>query len=160
MPEPWRSVALPHLGGLDAIGLDPEGDHLLVLSSSGRGVLHCRDGRKVARDEDVDESTWLDRPCLLANGIGPLEGRRIRVAGSFIGGGLATTTHDGWRLLAAAPRWPRVVVWCEMPGTAGFFGGGEFHKLWDWDEPFAYGFSESGRTAVIACSNEVVMWVR
>ncbi len=160
MPEPWRHVPLPHLGGLFAVGFDPEGRYLLTLSGTGRGVIDCHDGKKIARDPNEDEHAWLDRPRLLAKGIGPLAGEEIRVVGSFIGGGLTTITHDGWIMQAATPNWPNAVVWCEKPGSKGFYLDGDFYKLWDWDAPFAYGFSEPGNIALIACSNSVEMWAR
>ena len=160
MPNPWRAVTLPHVGGVFAIGLSPDGDFLLILSVAGRGVIRCYDGAKVARDYNEDEGAWLDRPRLQAEGIGPLAGQQIRVAGSFIGGGLARMTDDGWSMHAAAPQWPNAVVWCEKPDEKGFYEDGLFWKLWDWDEPFAYGFSENGKTAVIACSNSIEIWVR
>lgn len=102
----------------------------------------------------------MDTARLVAQGIGPLEGEEIQVAGSFIGGGLPTLTHDGWLVQSAVPDWPKAIVWCEEPHTRGFYSNGPFHKLWEWDEPFAFGFSESGTATVIACSNLVKLWTR
>lgn len=160
MPDPWRRVKLPRVGGLFAAGLDTEGNYLLLVSSSGRGVVDCRSGEKVARDPDTRQEEWLDGSRLMAKGLGPLEGEEIHVAGSFIGGGLSTRTTDGWTLQRAAPDWPKEIIWCESPHESGFYKGGTFYKLWEWDPPFAWGFSELGRTAVIACSNDVRVWTR
>jgi hypothetical protein len=141
------------------VGLDPEGRYLLALSFTGRGLIDCRTGEKVARDYDKEEDTWLDQPKLIAKGIGPLEGSEVRAAGIY-GGGLPTVTEDDWRVERAAPTWPNEIVWCEGPESRGIESGEAFWKLWEWDSPFAFGFSESGLTLVIACSNDVRLWTR
>lgn len=159
MPGPWRRLQLPRVGGLVAAGMDPEGHYLLLVSSSGRGVVDCRSGDRVARDRSPGHE-WLDPSRLRAQGIGPLASQEIQIAGSYMGGGLPTVTRDGWALHRAAPTWPKEIVWCESPGEPGFYREGRFHKLWEWDPAFAWGFSESGTAAVIACSNEVRLWTR
>ena len=161
LPSPWRATPPVAVGGLHSAGLDPSGHYLLLVSHSGRGVIECKSGEKVARDYDEDEATWMDRQTLLATGIGPLDGASIRVAGSFIGGGLAISTRDGWHVRRMHPAWPRTYVWAEPPNEIlGFTGGGTFYRMWDWDDPFAWGFSESGSTLVCVCSNTVAIWTR
>jgi len=159
MPSPWRRARPPRVGGLVAAGLDAQGNYLLLVSSSGRGVIDCRTGEKVARDDRPGQE-WLDPSRLRAEGIGPLAGEEIHIAGSYVGGGLPTMTGDGWTLQRAAPNWPKEIIWCEGPHEPGFYSGGRFYKLWEWDPAFAWGFSESGMAAVIACSNDVRVWTR
>lgn len=161
LPAPWRHVPTSSVGGIHSAGLDQDGRYLLLISHSGRGLLDCNTGEKIARDYDEDEGRWLDRQKLVAQGIGPLEGAEIAIAGRFIGGGLAASTRDGWYVNKTTLAWPRTYVWAEAPGEArGFTGGGTFYRLWDWDEPFAWGFSQSGRTLLCACSNAVALWTR
>lgn len=159
MPHPWRRVQLPRIGGAFAAGLNPEGTYLLLVSSSGRGVIDCRSGKRVARDDSPD-GDWLDTRRRRALGIGPLAGQEIYIAGTPAGGGLPTRTDDGWTLHRATPEGPREIIWCEGPGQPGSADGTQRLKLWDWDAPFAWGFSRSGTAAVIACSNEVRVWTR
>lgn len=84
--EPWQLVTTIAVGGLLAIGFDRASDHLLILSSQGRGVIDCLTGEKVARDyEDFDEGGI----SLEAPGIGILHDRMIRMAGLYGGGYLA-----------------------------------------------------------------------
>ncbi len=159
-PSPWKRANNGVAGGVYAVGLDESGAFLLSISGAGRYVLDCKTGDTLERVPDDDSGSWLDTSRLLAEGVGPLGGAMVRVAGSFIGGGLATTTSDGWGVGRAAPAWPNEVVWVEEPDKPGFYENGTFHKVWDWDAPFAYGFSASGTTLVVACSNEIKIWTR
>jgi hypothetical protein len=137
MPSPWKQSTCAHVGGIHSVGLDPAGDYLLVISHSGRGLIECATGIRVARDYDEDEERWMSRTKLTALGIGPLDGTEVRVAGSFVGGGLPRTTQDGWTVDSAPLTWGNEAVWAEPPGEPkGFYGGGTFYKLWDWDRPF------------------------
>src|SRR5262249_37257854 len=98
-PEPpWRLIGGFGIGGVTAVGVGPRSDLLLVVSWSGRGVFDCVTGERVARDPAAPQDgteNWQDDFELEAQGIGPLEGQRIRTAGLF-GGGLPRLTHDGW----------------------------------------------------------------
>lgn len=159
-PLPWRRTPNGIVGGVYAVGLSESGEFLLSISHSGRYVIDCQSGDTLVRDDDGASERWLDPSRLLAEGVGPLSGTRVRMAGSFAGGGFPATTSDGWSVHRAAPAWPREVIWVEEPDTPGFYANGTFHKVWDWDPPFAYGFSMSGTTLVVACSNEIKIWTR
>lgn len=160
LPAPWTKSPNGIVGGVYAVGLDDPGRFVLSVSLAGRYVIDCRSGETVHRDHDDSEESWLDSSRLLIDGVGPLANERIRVAGSFLGGGMAATTSDGWSVHRAAPEWPKEVVWVEEPDQPGFYQDGTFHKVWDWDAPFALGFSTSGTTLVVACSNRLDIWVR
>lgn len=161
LPAPWSKVQAPHVGGLHSVGIDAPGRYLLTISIEGRGVIDCLTGEKVARDYSEREGDWLDRVRLTAIGIGPLEGKEIRVAGDFIGGGFPACTRDDWSLHRSAMLFPSEAVWAEPPTESkGFYMEGTFYKLWTWDSPFAAGFSESGTTLIIACSNQISIWTR
>jgi len=56
------------IGGLVAVGFDPTGEYLLVISHSGRGVFSIKTWTRVARDVELSypESG-------IGVGIGPIE---------------------------------------------------------------------------------------
>jgi hypothetical protein len=63
-----------NIGGLVAIGFDPTGRYLLVISHSGRGVFDTQTWERIARDPelaypDAGTAVW----------IGPLAGQRLPV---------------------------------------------------------------------------------
>src|SRR5690349_18250273 len=62
------------VGGLVAMGLDPTGRYLLVVSHSGRGVFEVSDWRRVARDAAVG---YPHEGRI--EGIGPLAGISVPV---------------------------------------------------------------------------------
>ncbi|MFF0862160.1 hypothetical protein ACFYUV_10445 [Nonomuraea sp. NPDC003560] len=61
------------------------------------------------RDPDPDNSTPDASPDLTCPGLGPVAGSRVRIAGLF-GGGLHSTTPDGWCLDVVSPEWPNARV--------------------------------------------------
>lgn len=114
-PEPWRRVfayeyGVP-VGGLLGIGsaTDPGTgrDLVMVVSHDGHGLFDAVTGEKIARDRDPapDDSTPDVVADLSRPGPGPLTASRVRIAGLF-GGGLHTTTEDGWSLEVVTPAWP------------------------------------------------------
>lgn len=97
-PAPWKIFSYA-VGGLSCVGYAPDSDLLLALSPTGRGVFDCLSGERVARQRVDEAGDWdiLDRRRLTAPGIGPLDGKSIRVAGIW-GGGLPVMSPDGWEL--------------------------------------------------------------
>ncbi len=105
---------------------------------------------------DYDEAHDFFEPIrLTAVGIGPLDGQAVKVAGLF-GGGLPLTTRDGWLLEAQARAWPTHSVFLTAPGSREPVCVGEDGVC----ELRACGFSETGRTFVIATSCELMMFAR
>src|SRR5688572_12420560 len=98
-PAPWRCAAMYSVGSLTAVGYEEGGDRLLVVSSRGKGLFDCTTGQRVARErEPLPEPAGdgHEAACpLRCRGIGPLADRTLRLAGLH-GGGLPTTTADGW----------------------------------------------------------------
>jgi hypothetical protein len=158
-PPGWRQVTVAAVGGLSAVGFSASGEGLLVVSTSGLGVFDGASGERVARDADAPGK--IDRGSLTAEGIGPLAGERVRVAGIH-GGGLHRTTADGWRVEIAYPDWPdaeillmaRGVSFDEPTGGAGCF------KIAHSEPPVACGFSPDGRFLVLAESHTLRWWAR
>jgi hypothetical protein len=165
VPEPWRELPFLHAGGLLEIGVHalPSGEELvLVVTWAGRGVMSAT-GEKIARDHTEPNDDWYDEYALTAEGIGPLAGIRVRLAGLH-GGGLALCTRDGWRL-DNYPDWPKDRLVLEPPGrevlTPGraegcvlVFGPEQVMEL------RAFGFSPSGRLLLIATPDGVRAYAR
>ena len=63
-----------HVGGVLAMGFDPQAEYLLVISHSGRGVFSTCSWERVARDVEL---AYPVEGCGI--GIGPIEGIRIPV---------------------------------------------------------------------------------
>lgn len=152
-PAPWSRVRTHAVGGLFQVGYAAGGDLLLVHSAQGRGVFDAVAGSRLARD-DEEPMDAFDRVRLTAPGFDAIEGEDVRMAGLF-GGGLAWTTLDGYRLEEHSPAWPRRGVVLITPGrvrTLVFEDGA--------CELRAFGFSETGRSFVVATSCELGLFAR
>ncbi|MFD9903351.1 hypothetical protein [Streptomyces sp. NPDC059063] len=169
-PEPWRPVLdnRTPIGGLLGIGFavhpDSGRDLVLVVSSGGHGLFDAVTGEKIARDRDPDPETSTPdaHPDLTCPGIGPVHGTPVRIAGLF-GGGLHSTTSDGWTVDAVSPEWPhhRVVLAEDGGRHHGPAGGTWWHVFHaDYSELRATGFSPSGRTLAVATSSDLTLWTR
>ena len=158
-PTPWRIAGGSSIGGLTEIGYADGTDDLLVVSSQGRGLFNCLTGDRISRDS----AEIFDNPDdsgLTAPGIGKHESTIFRLAGLH-GGGLPTTTRDGWGIHVIQLPWIHVV-----------FLAAEFHHVTDKtghvtklcnDEPCEYraaGFSPTGLSFVVATSGELTIYCR
>ncbi|MFJ8364529.1 hypothetical protein [Streptomyces sp. NPDC093984] len=170
-PHPWHRVLARRtpIGGLLGIGFavapDTGRDLVMVVSVDGHGLFDAVTGDKVARDRepDPDNSTpegALDLSCL---GLGPIAGTRVSIAGLF-GGGLHTTTPDGWTLEVVSPEWPHHRVLLSTDGGMPHSGphGERWWHIFDsnYSELRAVGFSPSGRTLAVATSSDLTLWTR
>ncbi|MEU2285158.1 hypothetical protein ABZ614_24995 [Streptomyces sp. NPDC013178] len=168
-PEPWQPVPFVPVGGLLGIGFashpDTGHDLVMVVSHDGHGLFDAVTGEKIARDRDPDpgDSTPDAAADLSCPGLGPIAGSRVHIAGLF-GGGLHTTTGDGWRLEVAVPAWPHERVLLSRGGGLPHRGPqGErwwhiFHS--DYSELRAAGFSPGGQTIAVATSSDLSLWTR
>ncbi|MEW1914222.1 hypothetical protein AB0442_38385 [Kitasatospora sp. NPDC085895] len=170
-PAPWRPVfnrRIP-IGGLLGIGFVPAPDDgrdlLMVVSRDGHGLFDTVTGEKIARDRDPDpdDSTPDAQPDLSCPGLGPVSATRVRIAGLF-GGGLHTTTHDGWTLEVVSPEWPHDRVLLSADGGIPHNGphGEDWWHIFDsnYSELRAAGFSPSGYTLAVATSSDLTLWTR
>lgn len=158
-PEPWRQTADSAVGGLQEVGFGPGSDCLLVVSSQGRGVVDCSTGERVARDPGALSSSWYSEVELKADGIGPLSGVAVRLSGLH-GGGLPKVTEDGWWVEDLALDWPEHHLLLGGPGTWLFDEASKISKLAVERELRTFGFSETGRSLVLATSSDVTVWHR
>lgn len=163
LPTPWRIVSTAFVGGLIEVGYAPKSDLVLVVSHDGRGGFDAKTGEHLARDRSPSTDPWFDPISMTASGIGPLEGVVIRLAG-LSGGGLPKSTADGWRLETAYLDWPDACVFISSPGANPFdeqrSAGCTRIPINDGTELRACGFSETGRTFVIATNSDIVFYCR
>ncbi len=151
MSATWTHLNTFAIGGLIQVGFAPQSDYLLVVSHQGRGVFDCISGQKLARDAN----DAFDESELTAEGIGLLEGQKIRTAGLF-GGSLPTTTADGWTLFEQSEETIQVFLkhdsWTD--DEAKFVGDDEVCEM------RSFGFSDTGNSFIIATSCDVTIYAR
>ena len=160
-PTPWLHLTTIPIGGLVAIGFAEDEEHLLVISQSGRGVFELPAGARVARDAERTAG-WYDHGALIAQGIGPMDGESVTVAGIH-GGGLRLLSPDGWSLERVAPDWPNELVFLSPPGSSAFEqrAGNRTFNLGPTEggEPIVvFGFSRTGRYFVIGSSSAIELF--
>lgn len=159
-PPPWEIAAQFAVGSLLEVGFDRDSELLLVTSSSGRSVIDCLTGQKIARDytEDVESNQYLE-----AEGIGPLTGKTIPMAG-INGGSLPVGAFDGWVIENVPLNWPCHHLLLVEPGSwlygARYKQACAFHKLAIEIGLRAFGFSYTGQTLIIATSNSLIVYRR
>lgn len=169
-PAPWTAVSETGtpIGGLQGIGfgIHPGTGHdlVMVVSTDGHGIFDAVTGEKIARDRNPnpETSTPDDARDLACPGLGPIEGTRVQIAGPF-GGGLHSTSGDGWSLDVVIPEWPHERVLLSTDGGAfrGEPGKSWWHLLYsDHSTLRAAGFSPSGRTLAVATSSDLTLWTR
>src|SRR5262245_9411824 len=156
-PPTWKRLAVHAVGGLTEVGFADDSDFLLIVSSRGRGVVDCRTGEQVARDREEPDDSWYEERRLLAAGIGPLEGKTIRLAGLH-GGGLPGSGQQGWSVEALALDWPDVSLLLVEPWQSIYQESARFTKLAVRREVRAFGFSPSGVSLVLATSSDVTVY--
>lgn len=153
---PWRKVTVAAVGGLTAIGFAADSDLLLVTSFDGRGLFDCLSGARIARDDEFPFPD--DLPNCRAEGIGPLTGQMLHVAGIH-GGGLSTWAGD-WSLEVLPLSWPNEklllfpaskTMWDDRQTLDGVV------KL-DINPLRAFGFSPTGRSFAVATSSDVTIY--
>ena len=169
-PLPW-TPALDNrtpVGGLQGIGFgihpDTGQDLVMVVSMDGYGLFDAATGEKIARERNPGPETCSPDGAydLTCPGLGPLEGTRVHIAGLF-GGGLHSTSGDGWTLEVVAPEWPHERVLISTDG--GIYHGEPGQNWWHiFDSTYSTlrtaGFSPSGRTLAVATSSDLTLWTK
>ena len=80
-----------HVGGVIAMGFDPTGEYLLVISHSGRGVFSTKTWERVSRDTEL---AYPENGHGI--GLGPIDGMSIEITEkNYDTDELAVTTPDG-----------------------------------------------------------------
>ena len=142
---PYQRIAQVGVGGLRAVGFAPGTELLLVVSSTGRGVFDCRDGRRVGRDpQEVELAQYPNA----APGIPPIKRVDVPLMGLDGGRPLPRRSPEGWSLGVlheAGGVWlcpPGMPV--DQPEPGAFVWRHSFEDL------RAAGFSENGEGLVFA----------
>jgi hypothetical protein len=150
----WKSRHVVRAGGLFGLGFADDNDLLLVATHDGRGVVDCITGELVARD--ADPSFPFDEGSRTAQGIGPIAGRDVVIAGEVFGGTLPSSTSDGWSLIGKLSNSTTDVLRLTSPENpsnpvelTGFV-----------PEVRVFGFSPTGRSFVIGTGAEVFTFAR
>lgn len=162
LPAPWNAPTIIAVGGLTDVGFADSSDLLMCISSSGRGVVDCLTGSKIARD--YSEDFEFDAGNLLVSGLGPMAGKQIRTAG-LAGGGLSSGTKDGWNAQRHPFAFPDEQVFVAPPGQTMLWTHRDdemrLTKLGaSVTELRAFGFSPTGRSFVVATSSDVIVFSR
>lgn len=156
LPNPWRAFPEPLVGGLLAVGYGKNTDFLLVVSDDGLSVYNVTTGKRVAREytlTDSLEESYYDFETHLAPGIGPLEGQLVQLAGPY-GGKLKEHSKEGWSLTVG----PKVRNLQSVLLSGPRMSGNTVQIAEMLDGPFAFGFSETGRSFVIANQDTLLMF--
>ena len=107
--------------------------------------------------------TAAGQSALNVQGLGPVSGAVVRVAGLH-GGGLSQETTDGWRVERLTLEWPIESVLLFTPGSRIFnvLSGQahEFTKIFEESGVIACGFSPSGSTLLLATADEITIYRR
>ncbi|MEA9589708.1 hypothetical protein VC279_20275 [Xanthomonas sp. WHRI 10064A] len=157
-PEGWGHVASIAVGGLACVGFSRELPCLLVVSSSGRGVIDCKTGEKVERD--YEENVGLDKHGLHCQGVGIIKDEIISLGGLY-GGGLPLSNEAGESLDVVSPEWPESYLILSKPNKSLFFEGHQSGCTIMYTGYLrAYGFSWCGNYIVAACSSDLDIWSR
>ena len=158
-PPPWSSFTTIGLAQPEAVGFSDDGAHLLVTSLEGRHVFDCSKHECVALD---DSTTYpYDVRTLRLQGIGPLAGQTVRVAG-LDGGGLPIGTENGWHLHRVFQNWSIDYMILEAPGTKSIMlpanqGQGGTTKLNVTVLSRAFGFSPCNRHMIFMNSGALII---
>ena len=151
----WPTRHIVRAGGLFGLGFVDGSDLLLIATHDGRGVVDCISGEMIARDPDP--SFPFDESSLKVEGIGPIAGQEIRIAGAIYGGSLLQVTDDGWRLTGQLSNSSEDVIQLFAPACAldepGTFTGFV-------PEVRVFGFSPTGCSFVIGTGAEVFIFAR
>ncbi len=160
-PPQWRGAGGAHYGGVYGVGFDVDSELLLVESSNGKAVFDCTTGERIGRDPEA-HSSGEDEVRLQARGIGPIEGKVVRMCGLF-GGGLPLLTLDGWSLELVHHSWPDVASLVLNPPGSIWWDAARARncsKLAECEAPLAYGFSHTGQSLILAHSHSLQIWTR
>jgi len=161
----WQHKNTFAIGGLENVGFSPDSDLLIVLSSQGEGIFDCKEGLKIARESNNGD--WWNRFDEITNsivGFNVLENINIKTHGLYGEDNLPKITEDFWILEKTSP----------MPDDKPFekylvqkiylISPNKKKRIFiTKDGPCelrAYGFSDTGKTMIVASSCEIVIYAK
>lgn len=162
----WRFVTQRAIGGLWAVGFERKSETLLAVSSQGQGVIDCTTGELISRNR---EENGYNLHKLQATRLDTLKSDPIDMCG-IDGGGLRSSTVDGWTVDSFPIEWPETHYILQPPGASIYFHQKDWrdHKK---DASFyllerssaerrAFGFSWTGKTLIWADGSDLYIWNR
>lgn len=156
---PWRKICHSAVGSARAVGFSKCSRYALVESGDGRGLFDSLSGDKLLHDVANYPDQEVD---LLCQGIGPLSGDSVRMAG-INGGGLPLRTEDGWRIEALS-FWPQTTLLLFSPGSwlhgEKYDKPYRFTKIWSSYELRGFGFSYDGQSLLVCDSSDLTIYTR
>ncbi|WP_392551170.1 hypothetical protein RHO14_06635 [Orbus wheelerorum] len=158
-PNGWQKIVSIAVGGLTEIGFSKTTNHLLIISNTGRSLINCSNGERLARDYE-ENGDWYNPLALTCQGIGTIAGELIDITG-LCGGGLPIINQYGESLELVAINWPLEDIYFCPSGKSVFIENLQTscqHIFSDYIQ--SYGFSWNGVFIVIATSSDVTIWQR
>ena len=150
------------VGGLENVGFAEQSDKLIVLSSQGRGIFDCLTGQKIFRDDNEWWPTFEENRQTVI-GFGELNNLPIKTCGLYGGDIFPKKTHDGWMLKSEKtpedPPFEKYLVnriYLIDPNSKKYILVGKDGAC----ELRAWGFSDTGKSFIIALSCELIIWSR
>ncbi|MGH1543719.1 MAG: hypothetical protein ACRBHB_25190 [Arenicella sp.] len=158
-PNGWRHVTSIAVGGLLSVGFSKVETHLLlVISSSGRGLIDSSTGNKIERD--YEEYEGLDEWDLTCKGIGTVQDETITICG-LNGGGLPQSNSAGETLEVVSPNWPEQdLILCREHKCSLIDGHQSYCNKIYTEHLRGFGFSWCGNYIVAACGSDFDIWQR
>src|SRR5688572_2281413 len=144
----WTHKETFAIGGLENVGFIPYQDYLIVLSSNGEGIFDCLTGQRIARNHNNYE--WNNRfndESMIIKGFDLFADSEIQTSGLH-GADKLKKEWKGWRLkeqgheiVLLSPNMKRKIVLDD-----------------DICELRCFGFSDTGKSFVVASSCELIIY--
>jgi len=162
----WNQKIIYAIGGLQNVGYVTGEDVLIVLSLQGAGIIDCLSGARLARNNKENWWDKFDEKNATVTGFDFLADVRIKTHGLFGGDSLYKRSLDGWKLskknsssifhFLKFKSSKREIVNLHSPN------GRESKVVHDVGpcELRAYGFSDTGKSFIIASTCELVIYRR
>ena len=149
------------IGGLQNIGYVPGEDLLVVLSAQGQGIFDCLTGQRIARSNEEWYPKFNDK-TFSVDGFDILSNTSIPTSGIYGGDRLIKSTMDNWKVTAKTKtQWKglratkRTKIYLYSPNNTAIQVGEDGPC-----ELRAFGFSDTGKSFVIALSCELKIFSR
>ncbi|MBV4357580.1 hypothetical protein [Pinibacter aurantiacus] len=161
----WTLKNLFAIGGLENVGFAPGQDKLIVLSSQGQGIFDCNTGEKIARKHDgADWWNSFNEPSGSIPGFDCLEGLIITTHGLYGDDNLPKSTTDGWTLSISKPEPDDKPFEKYLIQKIHLISPDKEQKIFiakDGACEFrAFGFSETGKSFIVASSCDLIIYSR
>jgi hypothetical protein len=150
----WTHKNTFAIGGLENVGFADNGDFLLVLSSQGMGIFNCLTGEKLGRKYDA---WWpeFNQEDFSIKGFYSLSDSVIKTCGMYGENILSRKTPDDCIVAAEKFLNDRIFLYPSDDEKICLF-----IPEHDACELRAFGFSETGKSLIVATSCELVIWSR